>query len=326
MANGDQNRILAVVGATASGKTSVAIRLAELLDGEVISCDSMQVYRRMNVGTAKPTEAELASAVHHLIDIVEPNEPFSCAEYVALAQKAIAEVQERGKLPIICGGTGLYLDRLLCGGMEETESDPILRQSLLDFAATHGAHALHDRLRAVDPESADAIHENNVKRVARALEIFESTGMTKTELDRRSRKTPPPYDATVIGLQYTDRQTLYGRIDRRVGQMIAEGLVEETRALQDAGVFEVNLTAAQAIGYKELFAYLRGEESLAAAEERLRIATRHYAKRQLTWFRAKSYVQWVDMERDGAMRGIDEICADILERFHQSTSHKEVAG
>ena len=311
MAENGKLKLLAIVGPTASGKTAIAIQLARRLGGEVVSCDSMQVYRRMDVGTAKPNAEERAAAVHHLIDIVDPCAPFSCADYVEHAQRAIAEISADGKLPILCGGTGLYLDRLLCGGMEETTSDAALRESLFDYASEHGAHALHERLRAVDPESADAIHENNVKRVVRALEIYETTGVTKSEMDRRTQAWQSPYDATVIGLHYPDREILYERIDRRVTQMLEEGLIEETRALQREGVFDVNLTAAQAIGYKELFGFLRGEETLAEARARLVVATRHYAKRQLNWFRAKDYVRWVDMQTDTALRSADAVCDEI---------------
>ena len=306
-------KILAVVGSTASGKTSTAVCLAKKLNGEIVSCDSMQIYRRMDIGTAKPTEKEKEGIPHHLIDIAEPDQPFSCADYVKAAQDAIADLTARGKLPILCGGTGLYLDSLLRGGnFEETQTNPALRQELLEFAQCYGNHALHERLTAIDPESAAAIHENNVKRVVRAIEIYETTGMTKTEADRRSRIPDSPYDATVIGLRYHEREILYDRINRRVDIMMEQGLVEETRGLMEEGVFERNSTAAQAIGYKELLGYLRGEESLANAVERLKQATRRYAKRQITWFGAKEYVQWVDMTKDGKPRGTDEILREIL--------------
>jgi tRNA A37 N6-isopentenylltransferase MiaA len=195
---------------------------------------------------------------------------------------------------------------------EETVTDPALRESLFAFAAEHGNHALHERLRAVDPESADAIHENNVKRVVRALEIFESTGVTKTEMDRRSRTLETPYDACVIGLRYQNREILYRRIDKRVDMMLEAGLLEETERLMEEGVFERNSTAAQAIGYKELLGYLRKEQSLDEAVEDLKRATRRYAKRQITWFGAKDYVHWVDADRDGSMRSFEEILEEAL--------------
>ncbi|MBQ3014262.1 MAG: tRNA (adenosine(37)-N6)-dimethylallyltransferase MiaA, partial [Clostridia bacterium] len=308
-------KILAIVGPTASGKTAVSIEVARRLGGEIVSCDSMQVYRRMNIGTAKPTKEEMCGIAHHLIDAVEPDVAFSCADYVTMAGEAVREIDARQKLPILCGGTGLYLDRFLCGEMEETHADEGLRASLFAFAEREGALALHERLRTVDPESADAIHPNNVKRVVRALEIFEQTGIPKSEFDRRSQAVESPFEAVVVGLFYPRREVLYERINRRVDGMMADGLLEETRGLLEEGVFDINLTAAQAIGYKELLGHLRGEETLAEAAENLKTATRRYAKRQLTWFSAKPYVRWVDMERDGKLRSLDEVCDEIVSLF-----------
>ena len=310
-------KILAVVGPTASGKTALSVRLAQALNGEVIACDSMQIYRRMDIGTAKPTAEEMAGVVHHLFDIVEPDEPYSCADYVRDAKKVIDGVAKKGKLPILCGGTGLYLDSLLRGGnFEETETDPALREELLAYAREQGNHALHERLRAVDPESADAIHENNVKRVVRALEIYMTSGMTKTEADARSRRFESPYDAKVIGLRFEDREMLYERIDRRVDLMLSDGLLEETERLLLEGVFDKNATAAQAIGYKELLGYLRGEATLDESVELLKRATRRYAKRQMTWFGAKEYVEWITPDCGGVMRSADEILKMALDLIH----------
>ena len=307
-------KLLAVVGPTASGKTALSVRLAEKMDGEILSCDSMQIYRRMDIGTAKPTIEERCGVVHHLFDIADPDEPYSCADYVRDAQKVIDVVVKNGKLPILCGGTGLYLDSLLRGGnFEETETDPVLREELRLYAEEKGNHALHERLRAVDPESADAIHENNVKRVIRALEIYMTSGMTKTEADARSRRFDSPYDAKVIGLRFEDRELLYRRIDRRVDLMLSDGLLEETKRLMEEGVFEKNSTAAQAIGYKELLGYLRGETTLAESVESLKRATRRYAKRQMTWFGAKEYVEWITLDRDGKIKDANEILKDALD-------------
>lgn len=312
MAEQNKIKLLAIVGSTASGKSALAVELANALDGEIVSCDSMQVYRRMNIGTAKPTVEEMGGVRHHLIDVVEPQDAFSVAEYVTCAESAVKEIYSRGKLPVFCGGTGLYLDSFLRGGFEDTATDPALRLSLFAYAEQNGAHALHERLAAVDPESAAAIHENNVKRVVRALEIYESTGVTKTEADRRSRQKETPYGAVVIGLRYAERDILYERIDHRVDEMLSAGLLEETQSLLADGVFEKNSTAAQAIGYKELLGYLRGEQSLADATEELKRATRRYAKRQMTWFGAKNYVRWIDMTRDGEMRPFAEIMNEAL--------------
>ena len=315
MATQQKLKMLAIVGPTASGKTAVSIEIAKRLGGEIVSCDSMQIYRRMDIGTAKPTKEEMCGIPHHLIDAVEPDAPFSCAEYVSLAGEAVKDIAARKKLPILCGGTGLYLDRFLCGEMEETHANEDLRASLFAFAEREGVAALHERLRAVDPESADAIHPNNVKRVVRALEIFEQTGIPKSEFDRRSQAVESPYDAVVIGLHYPRREVLYERINRRVDMMLADGLLEETRRLLDEGVFARNQTAAQAIGYKELLGYFDGTEPLAEAAENLNTATRRYAKRQLTWFSAKPYVKWVEMEKDGSLRSLDDICNEILSLF-----------
>ena len=298
-------RILAVVGATAGGKTGLAIELAKQLNGEIISCDSMQIYKGMNVGTATPDGTERQGIPHHLMDFVDPTDPrgYSCADYVTDARAAVADILSRGKLPILCGGTGLYLDALLRGGtFEVTDSDPALREELYAFAQREGVEALHAILQELDPETAEAVHPNNVKRVVRALEICKTTGRKKSDLDRESRISDSPYDATVIGLHYDCRELLYDRIDRRVDVMLAEGLLEETRRLREMGVFETCRTAAQAIGYKELFPYLDGEASLEECVDILKMATRRYAKRQLTWFRAKDYVRWItcDTVVDGA--------------------------
>ncbi len=294
--NTQKPRILAVVGSTASGKTSLAVELAKQLDGEIVSCDSMQIYKGMNVGTATPDEAERRGVPHHLMDFVDPADPrgYSCADYVTDARAAVSDILARGKLPILCGGTGLYLDAFLRGGsFEVTNSDPALRAELCALAEREGNQALHDKLRELDPESAEAVHPNNVKRVARAIEICMTTGRRKSDLDRESREPDCPYDATVIGLRYESRQLLYDRIDRRVDIMLEQGLVEETRRLRELGVFDVCRTAAQAIGYKELFPYLDGEATLQACVEVLKMSTRRYAKRQITWFAAKPYVAWL---------------------------------
>ena len=306
-------RILCVVGCTASGKTSMAVELATRLNGEIVSCDSMQIYTGMNIGTATPDETERRGIPHHLMDFVDPTDPrgYSCADYVRDARAAVEDILSRGKLPVLCGGTGLYLDAFLRGGsFEVTDSDPALRLELCALADREGNEALHAILRELDPEAAEAIHPNNVKRVARAIEICKTTGRKKSDLDRESREPACLYDATVIGLRYNSRQILYDRIDRRVDQMMEQGLLEETRRLREAGVFDLCQTAAQAIGYKELFPFLDGEATLEACVEVLKMATRRYAKRQLTWFRAKSYVQWVDCDEPAGGEG-----AIIVKKF-----------
>ncbi|MBE6584628.1 MAG: tRNA (adenosine(37)-N6)-dimethylallyltransferase MiaA [Ruminococcaceae bacterium] len=292
-------KLAAVVGPTASGKTALAIELAQELDGEIISCDSMQIYRGMDIGTAKPTREELCAVPHHLIDILPPDAPYSCSDYVRDAEAAIEDVTSRGKLPILCGGTGLYLDRLLRGGVEDSAaSDENLRQELWDFYQKEGADALYARLCALDVEAARAIHKNNVKRVIRALEICMVTGQKKSEIDKLNSAISDKYDHRVIGLCFNDRELLYNRIDKRVDLMIEQGLVDETARLMENGVFERSQTASQAIGYKEMFPYVRGQASLEECVDELKRASRRYAKRQTTWFGGKDYVNkiWVDNE------------------------------
>lgn len=289
-------RVVAVVGPTASGKTALSLRLAELLCGEIVCCDSMQIYRGMDIGTAKPTAAERARVRHWLVDIADPCDSFTAADYVAAAERAVDDIVSRGRLPIFCGGTGLYLDSLLRGGFSTVREDEQYRSELEALAAEQGREALHARLAAVDPESAAAIHPNNVRRVIRALEIYHTEGVTKTELDRRSRETGGRYDACILGLRYAERETLYRRIDARVEAMLREGLLDEVERLEREGVFERSRTAAQAIGYKELLPAVRGEQPLDEAVERLKLATRHYAKRQLTWFGAHGDIHWLDCD------------------------------
>lgn len=286
--------VIAVVGPTASGKSALAIEIAKRFNGEIICCDSMQIYKEMNIGTAKPDLNDQKEVVHHLFDFAEPSESFSCADYIPLAEKVVEDILARGKMPIFCGGTGLYLDRFLSGAQfEETEIDESYRREMENFAKEFGNEALHEKLREIDPASADEIHPNNVKRVIRALEIYKTSGKTKSELDKESKSFESEYRAIQIGLKYENREILYDRINMRVDKMIEAGLLEETRLLLENGVFEKNTTAAQAIGYKELLSYFRGEKSLENAIEDLKMATRRYAKRQMTWFSSHGDVYWL---------------------------------
>ena len=311
----DKNCILAVVGPTGGGKSALALKLCERLDGELISCDSMQIYRRMDVGTAKPTAEEQRRVKHHLIDIVEPTEPFSVSDYVQLARVAIEDCVRRGKLPVICGGTGLYLDaRLRKNDFEPNTTDDSIRKELTQRYEREGADALWNELNEIDPESAALTHKNNAKRVIRALEIYRVSGRKKSELDLESRQGGMRYDAFVIGLEYSNREKLYERINDRVTQMLDDGLVDETRRLIDEGVFEKNATAAQAIGYKELFPYFEGHATLEKAAEDLRTATRRYAKRQMTWFSAKDYVKWIEADE----KTFEDIVNNAVELFKRS--------
>ena len=324
MTNAKQ-RLLAIVGPTAGGKTALSIALAKAIGGEIVSCDSMQLYRGMDVGTAKPTVSEMEGIPHHMIDILDADQSYSCADYVTDARATIQEIARAGKLPVVCGGTGLYLDSLLLGGsFEDTPSAPVVRERLQAIAEQpNGKEILYDRLGEVDPESAEAIHKNNVKRVIRALEIYECCGTPKSVLDRASRTRGLLYDATVIGIRYHSRELLYSRIDRRVDIMLEQGLYDEVVRLRDAGVFERNATAAQAIGYKELLGVLDGTVTLSEAVDSLKQATRHYAKRQMTWFCAKPYVRWIwaDTE-EGLLRPFADILADALTLLERGGAHE----
>lgn len=293
-------KIIAIVGPTAVGKSALAIELAKRYNGEIISCDSMQVYRGMDIGTAKPTREEMAEIRHHLINIKEPNESFSCADYAILAKKAIEDIARRGKTPIFCGGTGLYLDSVIeIPSFCETAKDEEYRSYLEGYAKENGNESVHNMLKEIDPESAEAIHPNNVKRVIRALEIYKCTNVTKSEWDKRSRETKPPYDATVLFLTCQDREEMYRRIDKRVDVMMAEGLMFEVRGLYEAGMLNSSYTSSGAIGYKELLPVMTGQSTIDVCVSELKTATRHYAKRQLTWFNKKQsyhkiYVDVVD--------------------------------
>lgn len=308
-------KILAVVGPTASGKSALAIELAKRFNGEIICCDSMQIYKQMNIGTAKPDEEELNSAVHHLFDFADPKVSFSCADYIPLAERVVEDILSRGKLPIFCGGTGLYLDRFLSGAeFESTEVDEDFRREMNAFALEFGNEALHQKLREIDPKSADEIHPNNVKRVIRALEIYKTSGRTKSEIDSESKTFESKYDCLQIGIKYENRDILYDRINLRVDKMMQAGLLEETKELLEAGVFEANATAAQAIGYKELLSYFNNEKTLISAVEDLKMATRRYAKRQMTWFSAHGNVNW--LVADG--KNLVELCCEaeqIIKEF-----------
>ena len=302
--------VIAIAGPTASGKSSLAMQLCKDLNGELISCDSMQIYRGMDIGTAKPTLRDRAEVPHHLIDICDPNTDFSAAVFAELARAAIADVHARGKMPILCGGTGLYLDSVLRGvDFGDMEPDLTYRAELLNLAEKEGAEALHARLAAIDPEAAETIHPNNVKRVARALEICKLSGMTKTEWDKNAVKNESPYDACIIALDYRCRETLYARIHMRVDEMFAMGLEAEARALYDKGCLAPETTAGSAIGYKELLGYLNGEMTREEAADAIKTATRHYAKRQLTWLRRNENVHWLYPDDDRYEDDVDLISA-----------------
>ncbi|MDE7228927.1 MAG: tRNA (adenosine(37)-N6)-dimethylallyltransferase MiaA, partial [Oscillospiraceae bacterium] len=276
-------KIIVVSGPTASGKTALAVELAKIYDGEVISADSMQIYTDMDVASAKATAEEQQGVPHHLLGFLDPSEGFSVAEYVKLCDKCVKDIIGRGKTPIICGGTGLYISSFVDNlTFDDSEQDFSYREELRKFAEEHGNGALLERLREVDPETAATLHENNVGRIIRALEVYKTSGHTISQAKAMSREAPSPYEFIMITLDFEDRDILRERINRRVDDMMKRGLLDEARAC-----FEQpdRPTAAQAIGCKELYPYFRGERSLEDCVEELKLRTRQYAKRQLTWFR-----------------------------------------
>lgn len=284
--------LLCIVGPTASGKTALSVALAKELDGEIVSADSMQLYRGMDIGTAKATQEERQGIPHHMLDILDPGESYSAAQYAEDARKCVEDILARGKVPIVAGGTGLYLNALLGRiRFEEEERDPAYRQALEAEAEAEGGAGLLARLREVDPESAAKLHENDHKRIIRALESFHATGEPLSVVNARGREQPLNYRPCIIGIAPEKREVLYSRIDRRVNEMIRGGLIEEARALFARPV--LSSTARQAIGYKELLPYLEDGAPLEPCVELLKQNTRRYAKRQLTWFRNDPEVQWI---------------------------------
>ena len=301
--------ILCIAGPTASGKTALAVALARELDGEVVSCDSMQIYRRMNIGTAKPTAEEMQGIPHHMIDVAEPEEDFSVSRYCAMAGPSVDGIISRGKTAIIAGGTGLYMDSLIQGNDFAPFPSTGMRERLEAQADTLGMEAMLARLREVDPESAERLHLSDRKRILRALEVYLETGETITAHNRRTQALPPRYDALWLGLDFANRAELYRRIDRRVDRMLEMGLLEEIRGLLASGIPE-KCTAMQAIGYKEFVAALDGCCTVAEAADQVRQSSRRYAKRQLTWFRRNPSMHWL-IRREGQSNG------EILEQARQ---------
>lgn len=285
-------KIVVICGPTASGKTALSIALAKAFDGEVVSADSMQIYRRMDIGTAKPTKEEMDGVPHHMLDVAEPGEAYSVSRYVEEATACVEDILARGKLPIVCGGTGLYIDGLIRGtDYQPAGTDNGIREQLEGEWETQGAEQMMARLAAADPDSAARLHLSDKRRILRALEVYLATGETITVHNARTKAIPPRYEAVMIGLNTEPRQILYDRIDRRVGVMLEQGLLQEVQSLLEDGLLEG--TAAQAIGYKELLAYFRGEMTLETAADLIRQKSRNYAKRQLTWFRRDERVKWI---------------------------------
>lgn len=284
-------KIVVIAGPTASGKTALSVQLAKRFGGEIISADSMQIYRGMPVATAVATPEEQEGVPHHLIEFLEPDEPFSVAEFVKLANEKIDEIICRGHVPFIVGGTGLFIDSLLNNlSFADSGRDPVLREKLSARMEREGCEALYAELLAIDPEGAAALHPNNRGRVIRALELYYSSGITASEQVRRSKAQPPPFEALTVGITYRDRRKLYSRINRRVDCMVQNGLIEEAR--KNLGKSD-GATSRQAIGHKELRPYFESELTLEQVLENLKRETRRYAKRQLTWFRRHGDVHWL---------------------------------
>lgn len=287
--------LIILTGPTASGKTALSVELAKRIGGEIISADSMQVYRYMDVGSAKVTKEEMDGVLHHLIDVLDPQDAFNVVVFQEMAKKAMEEIYQNGHIPIVAGGTGFYIQALLNDiDFTENDGDTKYRQSLEKLAAEQGVNVLHEKLRKVDPDSADAIHANNVKRVIRALEFYEKTGKRISEHNEEERQKESPYNFAYYVLNM-DRARLYSRIDVRVDKMVEDGLVEEVEKLRSMGCTR-DMVSMQGLGYKEILDYLNGELSLDEAVYVLKRDTRHFAKRQLTWFKREKEVTWVNQE------------------------------
>ena len=286
------NNIICIAGPTASGKTALAVELAKELGGEVISCDSMQIYKRMDIGTAKPSLEERQGIVHHMLDVAEPEEDFSVSRYCSLADPILQDILARGKTAIIAGGTGLYMDALIRGNDFAPFPSTGQREKLEAEADQIGMEAMLEKLRSIDPDSAARLHTADRKRIIRALEVFHETGETITEHNRKTQLIPPKYAPLWLGLDFDPRADLYARIDLRVELMLRQGLLEEIRQLLDSGIPE-KCTAMQAIGYKEFLDALAGRATVEEAAAQVQKSSRHYAKRQLTWFRRNSAMHWL---------------------------------
>ena len=310
------NPIICIAGPTASGKTALAVALARKLDGEVVSCDSMQVYKRMDIGTAKPSPEERQGIPHHMIDVAEPWEDYSVSRYCADAASIVEDIVSRGKTAIIAGGTGLYMDSLIRGNDFAPFPSTGVRERLEREADREGMEALLARLRAVDPEAAARLHLSDRKRIIRAMEVYLETGETITAHNRRTQALPPRFSPVWLGLDFESRAELYSRIDRRVDVMLEAGLLEEIRALLRSGIPE-KCTAMQAIGYKEFTDALDGRCTVEAAADQVRQSSRRYAKRQLTWFRRNGRIHWL---RRGPGEGSAEILASARRILQENDS------
>ena len=308
------NHIICIAGPTASGKTALAVEIAKELDGEVVSCDSMQVYKRMDIGTAKPTKEEMQGIVHHMIDVAEADEDFSVSRYCEMASPIVDDILARGKTAVIAGGTGLYMDSLIRGNAFAPFPSTGVREKLEAQADREGMEAMLKWLQSIDPEAAGRLHLSDRKRILRALEVYLETGETITEHNRRTQAVPPRYSPLWLGLDFADRAELYRRIDTRVGLMLEMGLIAEIQDLLASGIPE-KCTAMQAIGYKEFVAALEGQCTIAQAADQVRQSSRHYAKRQLTWFRRNQGIHWLTRTTGEGGKEILEKARQVIRDF-----------
>ena len=305
-------RVVAIGGPTATGKTALSVALAKEFGGEVVNADSMQIYRGLDIGTAKPTAEERQGIPHHLMDFLPPEAPYSVADFTAAAAPLIEQLNSSGKLPIVTGGTGLYITSLMKGtAFAPEKTDPAIRARLQTEADEQGSAALYARLQQIDPAYAEKLHPNNLPRVIRALELFEATGRRMSEQQRAALAAEPPYRSLCICLTCRDRAELYRRIDRRVDSMLQNGVLEEAKLVYDNR--ETYRTAAQAIGYKEFFPYFAGEMPLNDCANRLKQATRNYAKRQLTWFRHQANGVWLYVDEEPPAPRAAELVRQFLQ-------------
>ena len=306
-----KSKILAVVGPTASGKTGLAIELAKAYNGEVVSADSMQIYKGMTIATAKPSEQEMQGIPHHLIDFLDADKTYSVGQYVIDAEKAVSDIISRDKLPILCGGTGLYVDSFLNGiDFVDNSSNDVIRKDLELMAEEKGVDFMLEKLASFDPTSAEKLEEQkNLKRIIRAIEFYMVTGITISEQNEKSRLINSKYEHIIIGLTASDRQYLYDRINKRVDRMIEQGLVEEAREVLSSSLSD---TSSKAIGYKQLIPYFNGTEELEACVERIKMETRRYAKRQLTWFKRNENIIWINIDEFNTDADIAQYAKKII--------------